>query len=153
MASFWKISVTFAQTIRIEEKDETLKLKEFHFPQQEWRVRKLFDRLKCKFKMKTTEKQGVGVHFLAVVTPLWRSVRMTLTFPKWGLGSPPRLLKTQNSISGVKTPCLEMFFIPLERSWSLDVENGLAWAIRTSAAQVMCERRAGSQIASLTPDH
>jgi hypothetical protein len=27
---------------------------------------------------------------------------MTLTLPKWGLGSPPRLPKTQNSIAGSK---------------------------------------------------
>ncbi len=35
-----------------------------------------------------------------------------------------------------------MFFIPLERSWSLDVQNGLAWVIWTSATQVMGKRRA-----------
>ncbi len=46
-----------------------------------------------------------------------------------------------------------MFFIPLERLWSLDVENGLAWAIWTSAAQVMVERRVGSQIGNLILDH
>jgi hypothetical protein len=46
-----------------------------------------------------------------------------------------------------------VFFIPLERPWSVDVENGLPWAIRTSAAQVMVERRAKSQTSSLTPDH
>jgi hypothetical protein len=46
-----------------------------------------------------------------VVTPLGRSVRMTLTFLKWGLGNPPGLPKTQNSIAGVKTPCLEVFFL------------------------------------------
>ncbi len=57
---------------------------------------------------------------------------MTLTLPKCGLGSPPklgsplRLPKTQSSIAGVKTPCLEMFFIPLERSQSENVENDLA---------------------------
>jgi hypothetical protein len=44
---------------------------------------------------------------------------------------------TQSSIAGVKTPCLEVFCIPLKRSWSVNVENGLAWAIRTSIAQVM----------------
>jgi hypothetical protein len=33
----------------------------------------------------------------------------------------------------------------IEKSWSLDVENGFAWAIRTSAAQVTCERRVESQ--------
>jgi hypothetical protein len=46
-----------------------------------------------------------------------------------------------------------MFFIPLERPWSVDVENGLAWAIWRFAAQVMVKRRAGSQIDNLTPDH
>jgi hypothetical protein len=38
-----------------------------------------------------------------------------------------------------------VFFIPLERSWSVDVDNGFAWAIWTFAAQVMVERRAESQ--------
>jgi hypothetical protein len=46
-----------------------------------------------------------------------------------------------------------MFFIPVKRPWSVDVENGLAWAILTSVAQVMVERRVGSQTGSLTPDH
>jgi hypothetical protein len=67
---------------------------------------------------------------VVVATPLWRIVRMTLTLPKWGLGSPLGLSKIQNSIVGVKKPCLEVFFTSLERSWSLDVENGLAWAIQ-----------------------
>jgi len=44
------------------------------------------------------------------------SVRMRLTLPKVGTWSPPRLPKFQSSIARVKTPCLEMFFIPLERS-------------------------------------
>jgi hypothetical protein len=44
----------------------------------------------------------------------WKSVRMTFTLPKWGLGSPPRLPKLQSSIIGVKTPCLEAFFMSLE---------------------------------------
>jgi hypothetical protein len=48
---------------------------------------------------------------------------MTLTLPKCGLGSPPGLLNTQSSIAGVKTPCLNVFFILLERSQSVDVEN------------------------------
>ncbi len=81
------------------------------------------------------------------------SVQSSFTFSKMGLGSPPGLPKTQSSILGVKTPCLEVFFTPLERSWSVDVQNGLAWAIWTSVAQVMVERRAGSQIVNLTPQH
>jgi hypothetical protein len=56
----------------------------------------------------------------------WKSVMMTLTLPKWGLGSPSRLPKLQSSIVGVKTPRLEGFIILLESSLSVDVENGLA---------------------------
>jgi hypothetical protein len=81
------------------------------------------------------------------------SVRMRLTLPKVGTWSPSGLLQLQSSITEVKTPCLEVFFISLETPWSVDVENGLAWAIWTSAAQVMVKRRAESQIGSLTPDH
>jgi len=81
------------------------------------------------------------------------NVRSPLTLSKMRLGSPLGVLKTQNMIAGVKTPCIEVFFIPLENSWSVDVQNGLAWAIWTYAAQVMVERRAGSQIGNLTPNH
>ncbi len=56
----------------------------------------------------------------------WKSVRMTLTLPKWGLGSLPGLSKFQSSIAGVKTPRLEVFFISLENYQNVDVENGLA---------------------------
>jgi hypothetical protein len=66
---------------------------------------------------------------------------MTLTFSKWGLGSPPRLPKTQSSIAGVKTPHLDMLSILLKRSWKVDAENGLAWAIWTSATQVMYKKK------------
>jgi hypothetical protein len=81
------------------------------------------------------------------------SVRSPLTLPEMGLGSPPGLPKLWSSFAGVKTPCIEMFFIPLERSKSLDVQNGLAWAIWTSATQVMVEKRARNQTGNLTPDH
>ncbi len=65
------------------------------------------------------------------------SVRMKLTPPKVGTWSPPGLPKTQSSIAGVKTPRSGVFFVSLERSWRVDVQNGLAWTIWTSAAQVM----------------
>ncbi len=42
------------------------------------------------------------------------SVRSPLTLPKMGLGSPLGLPKTQNAIAGVKTPCIEVFFIPFD---------------------------------------
>jgi hypothetical protein len=54
----------------------------------------------------------------------WKSVRMTLTLPKWGLKSLPGFLKLQSSIAGVKTPRLEAFFISLEIYQSLNFENG-----------------------------
>jgi hypothetical protein len=46
-------------------------------------------------------------------------------------------------IAWVKTPRIGVFFISMERSWSVDVQNGLAWAIWTYAAQAMGKRRAG----------
>jgi len=54
------------------------------------------------------------------------SVRMRLALPKVGTWSSPRLSKLQNSITGIKTLCLDVFFISLERSSSVDIENGLA---------------------------
>jgi hypothetical protein len=60
-----------------------------------------------------------------VATLLWESVRMKLTFSKWGLGSSPGLRKLQSSIAGDKTPCIGVFFISLESYRSVDVENKL----------------------------
>jgi hypothetical protein len=78
---------------------------------------------------------------------------MKFTLPKLGLGSPPRLPKFQSSIAGVKTPRIWVIFISLESYQSVDVENGLAWAIWTFAPQVMAKRRAGSLTGNLIPDH
>jgi hypothetical protein len=61
----------------------------------------------------------------------WKSVRMTFTLPKWGLGSPPGFLKLQSSIARVKTPRLKASFTSLKSYWSVNVENGLAWTIWT----------------------
>jgi len=67
------------------------------------------------------------VHYkLHVATLLWESVRMKLTFLKWGLGSPLGLSKLQSLIAGVKTPCIGVFFISLESCQSVNVKNGLA---------------------------
>jgi hypothetical protein len=54
---------------------------------------------------------------------------MTLTLPKWGLGSLPGLPKLQSRIAGVKTPRIGVFFITLENYENVDVENELAWAL------------------------
>ncbi len=48
---------------------------------------------------------------------------------KWELGVLRDSWKTQSLIAGVKTPRIEVFFILLERSWSVDVQIGFAWAI------------------------
>jgi hypothetical protein len=66
---------------------------------------------------------------------------MKLTLPKWELGSPLGLPKLQSSIAGVKTPHIGVFFISLESYQSLDVENGLAWAIWTFSAHVMAKKK------------
>jgi hypothetical protein len=83
----------------------------------------------------------------------WKSVRMTLTLSKWGLGSPRGLPKLQSYIARAKTPRIEMFFISLKSYESVNVENELAWAIWTFTAQVMCKRKAGGQTGNLTPNH
>jgi hypothetical protein len=92
-------------------------------------------------------------HTILVATPLWGKCEVATHTPENGSWSPLGLPKTQKTIVGVKTLCIEVFFIPLKRSWSVDVQNGLAWAIWTFEAQVMGKRRAGSQTGSLTPDH
>ncbi len=90
-------------------------------------------------------------HYVITATLLWKSVKMKFTLPKWGLGNPPRLLKLQSSIVGVKTPCIRVFFISLKSYWSADVENGLAWAIWTSTAHVMAKRKVGVKLAIWLP--
>jgi len=52
-----------------------------------------------------------------------------------------------------QTPHIGVLFISLESYRSVNVENGLAWAIWTSAAHVMAKRKVGSQIDNLTPNH
>jgi hypothetical protein len=81
------------------------------------------------------------------------SVRMKLTLPKVGTWSPSGLPEIQSLIAGVQTSRIGVFLISLERPWSVHAQNGLAWVIWTSAAQVMGKRRAESQTDSLTPDH
>ncbi len=72
---------------------------------------------------------------------------------KLGIWSRPRLLNVQSSTTRGKTPRIGVFLVLLERSLNVNIENALALAIRTSVAQVMGKRRAGSQTGSLTPDH
>jgi hypothetical protein len=88
---------------------------------------------------------------------VWESTLTLLSkLPCWELDSrwtPSGLLKLQREISKSKTLFLVDFFIPLKIYWKVDVQNGLAWPIWTFETQVMAKRKAGSQIASLTPNH
>ncbi len=59
--------------------------------------------------------------------------------------SPPGLPNVQSSTTRPKTPRIEVFLVSLERSWSVDIENGLALVIWTFVAQVMGKRRAGNR--------
>ncbi len=65
----------------------------------------------CHHKMDTHLHM---LQMLHVATLPWEIVRMKLTFPKLGLGSPLGLLKFQNLIIGVKTPRIGVFFISLK---------------------------------------
>jgi hypothetical protein len=75
------------------------------------------------------------------------------TWKKVRIWSPSGLTNVQSSTARPKTPRIEVFLVSLERSWSVDVENGLALTIWTSVAQVMGKRRAGSQTSSLSLDY
>jgi hypothetical protein len=87
-----------------------------------------------------------------VATLLWRSVRIKFTLPKLRLRSPPRLPKLQSSITGVKTPCIGVFFIPLEKYQSVDIENGLAWAIWHLKHRLWQKERPGVKLAVWLPN-
>jgi hypothetical protein len=75
-----------------------------------------------------------------------QSGRMQLPLPKVETWSPPGLPKTQKTIWGVKSPCLDAFFISMKSSWSVDVQNGLALPIWTSTAQVMAKEGSGVKL-------
>jgi hypothetical protein len=61
---------------------------------------------------------------------------------KLGTWSPLGLPSVQSSTARPKTTRVEAFLVSLERSWNVDIENGLALVIWTFAAQVMGKRRA-----------
>jgi len=74
------------------------------------------------------------------------SVRIKFTLPKSGnLESSETPKNLELDFRGQSTSHWGFFFILLESSWNVDVQNGLAWAIWTSAAQVMGKRRGKSQ--------
>jgi hypothetical protein len=57
----------------------------------------------------------------------------------------------QSSSTRPKKPCIGVFLVSLESSWNVDIENGLALAIRTSAAQIMGKKGLGVKLAVWLP--
>jgi len=80
---------------------------------------------------------------------------VNLTLPRqlslWEMESRWTPETSENDFRG-QTQWLMTFFISLESSWSVDVQNGLTFLIWTSETQFMAKRRVGSQITNLTPD-
>jgi hypothetical protein len=64
-------------------------------------------------------------------------------FQSWGFGvlRDSRMFRVRQK--GLKHLAFGVFLVSLERSWSVDIENGLALAIWTSVTQVMGKRRPG----------
>jgi len=60
-----------------------------------------------------------------VATPFWGKCEDEICTPKSGNLESSRTLETLKLDCRGQTPRLEVFFIPLERSWSVDVENDL----------------------------
>jgi hypothetical protein len=89
---------------------------------KKYNIKGKVEKLKAKIVVKGFEQlRGLGSQ-----PYFWKSGKMTLTLPKWGLGSPSGLSKLQSLIAGVKTPYIEVFFISLKSYRSVDVENGLS---------------------------
>ncbi len=90
---------------------------------------------------------------IIVTTPLWNKCEDETHILKSGnlesFGTPAT---SELNIRGKNTLPWGVLYT-MERPWSVDVKNGFAWAIWTSIAQVMVERRIGSQTDNLTPDH
>jgi hypothetical protein len=88
-----------------------------------------------------------------VATPLLEECEDDTHTPEMGTWESSGTFKTSEFDYRGQNTSPWVFFMSLESYWNVDVENGLAWAIWTSAAQVMAKRKVGSQTASLTPYH
>jgi hypothetical protein len=76
---------------------------------------------------------------------------MKFTLPKVGTWSPPGLSKTQSLIARVKTPRIGVFFIPLERSWSVDVQMALHEPFGHLQLKLWAKERPGVELAIWLP--
>jgi hypothetical protein len=92
------------------------------------------------------------MHYFCRNPTLWECEDETHT-PEIGTWEPSRTPKiSEFDCRGQNTSHWNVF-ISLESYRSVDVENGLAWAIWISATQVMVEKKVGSQTSNLTPNH
>jgi hypothetical protein len=90
-------------------------------------------------------------HIVCVVTPLLEECEDDTHTPKMGTWESSGIPEASESIAGVKTPRIWVFFILLESYRSLDVENGFAWTIWTFAEQVMAKERPRVKLAIWLP--
>jgi hypothetical protein len=95
----------------------------------------------------------VKAHSFKCCNPTLKECENEIHTPEMGTWESTRTPKFQSLIARVKTPHIGAFFLSLESYQSVDVKNGLAWAIWTSTTQIMAKRKAESQIGSLTIDH
>jgi hypothetical protein len=61
--------------------------------------------------------------------------------------SPPRLPNVQSSTARSKTPRIGVFLVSLERSWSVDIENGLVLAIGHLSPKLWAKEGPGVKLA------
>jgi hypothetical protein len=65
--------------------------------------------------------------------------------------SPPGLPNVQSSTARPKTPCIGVFLVSLESSWSVDVENGLALAFGHLSPKLWAKEGPGIKLAVWLP--
>ncbi len=88
----------------------------------------------------------------SVATPLWRKCEVTTHTPEIGSWESSGTPKNSGlDCRGRNTLHWDVLYTNEKRSWSVNVQNGLAWTIWTFATQLMVEKRAGT--GSLTPYH
>ncbi len=106
------------------------------------------------FKYKKYTNKNRKSHILVVSQPYFERVWRWDSHSRNGdLGVLRDSRKFKVRLQGSNTPRIGVFFISLESYRSVNVKNGLGWAIWTFAALVMAKRKVGSQTGSLTPNH
>ncbi len=97
--------------------------------------------------------KAYGLNTQVVATPLWAKWENATPTPKSGdLESSGTPENSEGDLKGQISLPWRVLYIN-GKLLKCDVQNGLVLPIWTFAAQVMSKRRAGTQTASLTPDH